>query len=149
MAGETDMGSLLYELGLTPLREHLPGTLAEYASMERVALLSHLKDNGVQKLSDRQRIATSIAKATRVKGAPAAALHTATRPELDAIEPQGFSIYCHNTTLADGTTLNNSGPAPEFVIATLEERTGVQRPENASTCSLHELNLHFMLGKRS
>ena len=50
---------------------------------------------------------------------------------------QSFQIFCHNTTLADGTQLDNNDPAPEFVIASLEKTTGVQRPANAATCSLH------------
>ena len=58
----------------------------------------------------------------------------------------GFIIMCHNTTLSDGTKLDNNQPAPEFVIATLEKRTGVSRPPDAERCSLSDVNLYFTSG---
>ena len=59
---------------------------------------------------------------------------------------QDFVMYCHNVTLADGTLLDNNAPAPDFVVETLEQRTGLTRPPNADTCSLSELKLFFSFG---
>jgi hypothetical protein len=84
--------------------------------------------------------------ADAASSAEAAASSPPVNKERTDIQPQSFSIYCHNTTLYDGTQLSNSEPAPEFIIAELERRTGTKRPQNYATCSLHQLNLHFMCG---
>ena len=131
--------------GLAHLREQLSEfTFDELAELPRAELLTKLKAIGVERLADRQKLATAIAKAAR-KPASAEETKAPTR-DLESIPPQSFSIYCHNTTLADGTQLDNDNPAPEFMIATLEERTGIPRPENADKISVHQLNLHFMCG---
>ena len=123
-------------------------TLDGLGALERPALLRELKNLGVSKLDERQKLANAIAKGLKAARSPAPAPavggSAASRGRRDEPEPQGFSIYCHNTTLADGTQLSNSDPAPEFIVAALEERTGIARPADASTCSLHRLNLHFM-----
>ena len=62
------------------------------------------------------------------------------------LKPQGFTMWCHNTTLEDGTLLDNDEPAPEFILAALEERTGIKRPENAARMTLHQTQLHFTAG---
>lgn len=89
-------------------------------------------------------------------------------------ERMGFVIWCANTVCEDGSELRNDAPvrgralctlaavhagavvlscsrlirrqAPEFVIATLEERTGIRRPDNASACRLDDINLFFTSG---
>jgi len=88
-------------------------------------------------------------------------------------ERMGFVIWCSNTVCEDGTELDNAGPvrwpinaalarrvellqlslipplviqAPEFIIATLEERTGLARPDNAAQCRLDDINLFFTSG---
>ncbi len=123
-------------------------TLDGLGALERPALLRELKNLGVSKLDERQKLANAIAKGLKAARSPAPAPDVggsaASRGRRGEPEPQGFSIYCHNTTLADGTQLSNSDPAPEFIVAALEERTGIARPADASTCSLHRLNLHFM-----
>ena len=139
------MATLLAANGLSHLLETLQGhALAELEAMERVALLSKLKAIGVDRLGDRQKLATAIAKAARSSNL--AADGDAAAAKRGDLVPQGFQIFCHNTTLEDGSSLDNNDPAPEFVIAALEKSTGVQRPANAHACSLHQLNLHFMSG---
>lgn len=59
---------------------------------------------------------------------------------------EDFIIACHFTTLGDGTQLDNSQPAPEFIIAGLEKRTGIKRPEHAERCALQDLNMYFVSG---
>ena len=63
-----------------------------------------------------------------------------------ADQRMGFMIWCSNTVCDDGTELRNDGPAPEFIITTLEERTGLKRPPNAAACRLDDLNLYFTSG---
>ena len=155
MADDTTLTRVLARAELAHLSAVLQScTFAELASLERAQLLAQLKALGVDKLGDRQKAATAIAKAVRSPqqqegdddgGGGGVSVRSLTTAH-DDIAPQGFSIYCHNTTLSDGTQLNNSEPAPEFIIAELEKRTGVKRPANAATCSLHDLNLHFMAG---
>lgn len=140
------LGVVLDELGLRTLESALQGlTFSELAELPRLELLAHLKENGVDRLGDRQKLATAIAKTARASDGSSSGADAVTKPPRDDLVPQSFQIYCHNTTLADGTTLDNKEQAPEFVIAALEERTGVKRPANAN-CTLHELNLHFMTG---
>jgi hypothetical protein len=132
--------------GLAHLRQLLAGaTLADLAALERAPLLAKLKAIGVERLGDRQKAATAIAKTARSPPA-AASEDVPSSSRYDHLTPQGFQIFCHNTTLADGTSLDNHKPAPEFIIAALEQRTGVKRPANADKCNLHKLNLHFMAG---
>lgn len=138
------LADLLSASDLTHLTDTLKGqALSDFVSTARVELLAKLKALGVSKLSDRQKLATAIAKTSRT---PSKAIKPQ-RVDYDHLTPQGFQIFCHNTTLTDGTSLDNSMPAPEFIIAALEERTGVKRPANAGQCSLHDLNLHFMSGQ--
>ena len=122
-------------------------TFSELAAMTRAEVLVRLKALGVEKLGERQKLASAIAKTAR-----AAALETSTEatpppPPRRDIKPQGFQIYCHNTTLDDGTQLSNDEPTPEFIIEELEKRTGIARPDAALT--LHETQLHFINGGRS
>ena len=133
------LADALREIGLEQV---LDGTSAEeIAGLERLALLAKLKEMGVGVLSDRQKIASAVAKANRAK--PSSSTISTARNDL---MPQEFSVYCHNTTLADGTQLNNDEPAPEFIIAALEQQTKIKRPPNADQTPLHNLHLHFMMG---
>ena len=134
-----DVGAVLSPLNLTHLLPLLDG---QDLALERAALLVKLKELGVDKLPERQKIATAIAKALRGPAAPAP---PPAKPR-DDIVPQSFEVYCHNTTLADGTILNNHDQAPEFVIEALEARTGLKRPDNAESLSLHAMHLHFTTG---
>ena len=123
-------------------------TFSELAAMTRAEVLVRLKALGVEKLGERQKLASAIAKTARM----AATLATSTAatpppPPKRDIKPQGFQIYCHNTTLDDGTLLSNDEPTPEFIIEELEKRTGIARPDAALT--LHETQLHFINGGRS
>ena len=135
---------------LSHLSQHVSShTLQGLGAMERLALLAQLRDSGIERHGDRQKAATAISKAYRSMNAHCDVDSQQSATPKSPLEPQSFSIYCHNTTLADGTQLNNDEPAPEFVIAELERTTGVQRPSNAAQCSLHELHLHFMMGTSS
>ena len=82
------------------------------------------------------------------QSAAAATTTPATSSSATRVPPkkQDFVMYCHNVTLADGTLLDNDAPAPDFVVQTLEERTGITRPPNADRCSLSELKLFFSSG---
>ena len=101
----------------------------------------------MDKLAERQKAATAIAKAARAPPPDPNGL-AAPRVQRTDLTPQSFSIYCHNTTLADGTQLDNDDPAPEFIIASLEHTTGIKRPDDADKRPLHSLHLHFMNGGR-
>ena len=132
----------LEQAGLSHVLPHLEGQAFDsLAALERLELLARLKTLGIEVLADRQKAASTIAKASRSSALDVAAPIRTPRTD---IEPQGFSIWCHNTTLANGTQLDNEDPAPEFVILELERRTGIKRPPNAGTCSLHDLHLYFM-----
>jgi hypothetical protein len=106
--------------GLGHLRPQLEGeTLDSLSAMERVPMLSHLKARGLA-LVDRQKLATAVAKAVRISKQQPPPTEPASIDSLAAYkepEPQGFSIYCHRTTLSDGTSLDNTARAPEFIIA--------------------------------
>ena len=114
-SADAALADLLETLGLSHLRAALSSsTLSSLGQLERAALLSRLKSLGVERLAERQKLATAVAKAAR---APAASTSDAVPAvNFDHLTPQSFQIFCHNTTLADGTTLDNTGPAPEFVI---------------------------------
>ena len=144
---DATLSALLSAASLTHLEPALRSETAnELGSMDRSALLAHGKRLGLT-LSDRQKLATAVAKAMRADGTTAHVQEvppeTVLTPAQD-LKPQDFSIYCHRTTLADGTSLSNSDPAPEFIIAALEQRTGSSRPPDAATMSLEHLNLWFM-----
>ena len=64
-----DVGAVLSPLNLTHLLPLLDG---QDLALERAALLVKLKELGVDKLPERQKIATAIAKALRGPAAPAA-----------------------------------------------------------------------------
>lgn len=136
------LAAVLSGSSLLHLEGRLEGeTLTNMGALDRQALLAHLKARGLS-LPDRQKLATAVAKASRAQ--PETTNSTvAAKPRIEP-EAQGFSIYCHRTTLQDGTSLDNSDPAPEFIIAELEQRTGRKRPSDAATCSLERLNLYFM-----
>ena len=91
--------------------QHLSASLSgesfeSLSALPRVPLLAHLKSLNVN-LQERQRLATAVAKASRsdsqlpqqhaeqLSGEVAAASRVEPKP-------QGFTIYCHRTTLADG-----------------------------------------------
>lgn len=143
------LAALLERHDLQQLSDALHGeTFASLSSLERSALLSAFKARGIA-LSDRQKLATAIAKSLREQAAqPDAAASSASTPAAAPsreLKPQGFMIYCHRTTLDDGTSLDNKEPAPEWMIASLEKRTGRKRPSETNV-SLERLNLHFMSG---
>ena len=71
----------------------------------RPELLGALKLAGLT-LPERQRLATVIAKSRRA-GLAHESSCPAQRETCADLEPQGFTIWCHNTTLANGHQLNN------------------------------------------
>jgi hypothetical protein len=142
MQADPALAGILEASALAHLQGALEGeTLATLGALDRQPLLSHLKACGLA-LAERQKLATAVAKATR-RAAETTSAAVAAKPRVEPAA-QGFTIYCHRTTLQDGTTLDNSEPAPEFVVAELERRTGKKRPSDAATRSLEQLNLHFM-----
>ena len=162
MADDTTASSSVDDELLTALLrqsqlDHLSSTLsretfASLGALERAPLMSHLKTLGLA-LGDRQKLATVVAKAKRAgtESLQASARDwqeesRMARQKLDSIPAQDFSIYCHRTTLADGSSLSNQDPAPEFIIAALEARTHKQRPPDAATATLERINLWFMSG---
>ena len=146
--------ALLRQNQLDHLSNLLAGqTFALLSALERAPLMTHLKALGMA-LRDRQKLATAVAKAKR---AGTESLQASARDwqeksqiyraeKLDSLPAQDFSIYCHRTMLADGTSLSNQEPAPEFIIAALEARTRKQRPSDAATATLERINLWFMSG---
>lgn len=146
-SGIAALDDILEDANLTHLHSALAGqSSSELHMRQRPELLAHLKTLGLS-LSDRQRVATEIAKAARSVALSHEVVELQQGPTMHgSLEPQGFSIYCHHTTLANGQQLSNADPAPEFIIAALEERTRIPRPPHASTLSLERLNLHFMSG---
>ena len=72
------LSQLLAEMNLDHLESTLSDqTLAALAALDRTPLLAHLKSTGVEKLGDRQKLATAVtkaAKAGRVPNSASAAL---------------------------------------------------------------------------
>ena len=153
-AGEHKLGNVPQDLdavlvlhGLKHLRPLLQGqSIEELSHLDRPAILALLKSLGLA-LSDRQKLATAVAKTLRAASHVASSkLDEPSRIAVVDPQPQSFTIFCHRTTLEDGTSLDNSNPAPDFIIAQLERSTGIRRPDEAATMSLEMLNLYFTSG---
>ena len=117
------LADLLHATSMSHLMESFAGAaLSTLWSMERTALLSNLKARGVDKLTERQKLATAIIKAR--SAAPAAP-----PPAADSPKPatQASSAPAVSAAVSPAGSAAGLAPAESFRPLSLELRAPAER----------------------